>query len=155
MFRIWVDADACPRDAKRIVFRASQRVGVGVVVVADRVMPVPQTELVEMVRVPAGLDEADSYILDKLDASDIVITADIPLASEVVKKGAVAINPRGRTYTENNVAERLSTRNLMKELRDGGVIQGGPAPLRKADNRKFADSLDRLLTKKLAERKSP
>ncbi len=151
MYTIWLDGDACPKDVRRIVFKASERVGARVVMVADRIMPVPQSPLVEMVRVRSQPDEADRYILSELSPGDIVISADIPLAYEAVKNGAVVIDPRGQTHTADNVAARLSTRNLMKDLRDRGIVKGGPPPLGTTDTAAFANALDRILTKKLKD----
>ncbi len=146
---IWIDADACPAAIKDLVFRASRRLDIPVFLVANRDMYVPASSLVTLVRVAQGPDEADRYILQHVAPNDLVITADIPLAADVVDKQAVAINPRGELYTEENVKERLAMRNLMQDLRASGHIQGGPAQLNDTDRQKFAAALDRSLTKLL------
>lgn len=144
---IWVDADACPADIKDLVFRASRRLTMPVYLVSNRDMYVPPSSLVRLVRVPKDIDAADHYIVQHVAPNDVVITADIPLAAAVVNKDAAAINPRGEVYTPENIAERLAVRNLMQELRSSGAVQGGPAPLGAADRQKFANALDRTLTK--------
>ena len=147
--RLWIDADACPREIKQIVFRASDRLELAVCLVANTALPTPRSDRVTAVVVPRGLDEADDYIAEAVAAEDVVITADSPLAARIVEKGAVAIDPRGELYTEHNVQERLSVRNLMDELRSSGLVQGGPSPFSPTDTRKFAAAFDRLLTKRL------
>jgi hypothetical protein len=144
---IWVDADACPAEIKEQVFRASRRLAIPVSVVSNRSMYVPPASLVTLVLVPKEFDAADQHIVQHVAPHDLVITADIPLAALVVHKHAVAIDPRGDVYTPENIAERLAVRNLMHELRTTGAIQGGPAPLRATDRQKFANALDRSLTK--------
>jgi len=147
--RIWVDADACPREVKEVVYRASERLQVPVSLVANLMMEVPGYPLVTSVRVPHGADAADEHIVESVEAADVVITADIPLAAQVVQKGAVAIDPRGQVYDENNVHERLATRNLMDTLRGSGLVQGGPASFRTTDKQQFANALDRELAKRV------
>jgi uncharacterized protein YaiI (UPF0178 family) len=144
---IWIDADACPAAIKELVFRASRRLTIPVYLVANRAMYVPASSLVTLVRVSQEIDAADQYIVDHMVPHDLIITADIPLAAAVVDKHAVAINPRGEVYTEKNVKERLATRNLLQELRAGGMVQGGPAQLSAVDRQRFAAALDRCLTK--------
>ena len=144
--KIWIDADACPRVIKEILFRASERLKVSVCLVANKSLAKHNTHLVESIVVAEGFDIADDYIADHAVAEDLVITADIPLAARVVAKGGVALDPRGELYTEENVGERLSIRDLMMELRSGGLVQGGPAQFNMTDRQKFASSLDRLLT---------
>ena len=146
---IWIDADACPGGIKDIVFKASERLQIPVCLVANAQMSTPSSPLVSAVCLAQGADAADKHILEAVSADDIVITADIPLAAEIVEKGAVAIDPRGELYTEDNVKERLSVRNFMQTLRGGGLVLGGPPPLAAADKQRFAATLDRLLTKKL------
>ena len=147
--RIWIDADACPGEVKDLVFRASRRLEILTTLVANRSMHVPMSSWVRLVQVPPGPDEADLYITEHVGPNDLVITADIPLASAVVEQGAIAINPRGEIYTADNVQERLAVRNLMQELRGSGEIQGGPAQFSVTDRQKFASALDRSLTKLL------
>jgi uncharacterized protein YaiI (UPF0178 family) len=144
---IWIDADACPAAIKELVFRASRRLTIPVYLVANRVMYVPTSAPVTLVRVGQELDAADQYIVHHMAPHDLVITADIPLAAAVVDKHAVAINPRGEVYTEENVKERLAMRNLLQELRASGLVQGGPAQLSAVDRQRFAAALDRCLTK--------
>jgi len=145
--KIWIDADACPRVIKEILFKASQRLNVPVCLVANKSLAKHNSNLVESIVVADGFDIADDYIADNAGPDDLVITADIPLAARIVAKGGVALDPRGELYTEENVGERLSIRDLMMELRSGGLIQGGPAQFSMADRQKFASSLDRLLTR--------
>jgi uncharacterized protein YaiI (UPF0178 family) len=145
--KIWIDADACPRVIKEIVFRASQRLKVPVCMVANSDLSRAHTPLITSVRVAAGFDIADDYIAENADGRDLVITADIPLAARVVEKGGIALDPRGELYTEENVSERLSMRNLMQDLRNDGMLLGGPAQFGLADRQRFASSLDRLLTR--------
>ena len=145
--KIWIDADACPRGIKDMVYRASERLKIPVCLVANSDLSKAHTHLVSSVRVKDGFDVADDYIAEHAGASDLVITADIPLAARVVEKGGVALDPRGELYTEENVSERLSIRNLMQELRSDGVLVGGPAQFGLSDRQRFASSLDRLLTR--------
>ena len=147
--RIWVDADACPVVIKEMLYRAAERVGVELVLVANKLLKVPPSPLIRSLRVPAGFDVADRYIAQETTAGDLVITADIPLAADVVRKGALALNPRGELYTAENIGEHLSRRDLMDELRGLGLAGGGPPPLGDADRRSFAGKLDTVLTKAL------
>jgi uncharacterized protein YaiI (UPF0178 family) len=152
--KIWIDADACPGVIKQLVFRASARLNLEVCLVANRTISVPQSSLITLVRVAREFNEADTYIAQEVTADDLVITADLPLASAVVQKGAVAINPRGDLYSAENVGARLAVRNLMQDLRAHGLVQGGPAPLSETDRRKFAATFNNLLTKKLQSRRA-
>lgn len=145
--KIWIDADACPRIIKEIVFRASDRLKVPVVLVANKALAKHHTALVTSVIVPEGPDVADDYIAENFTPEDLVITADIPLAARVVAKGGVALDPRGELYTEENVGEKLAYRDLMHELRSAGMMAGGPAQMGMTDRQKFASALDRTLTK--------
>ena len=147
--RIWIDADGCPRPVKEVVFKASQRLKLPVTMVADRQVGRPTNSLVSLVVVPGDMDAADRYIAQNLRPGDLVITTDLPLAAQVVAKGAWGLNPRGELYTEENVRERLSLRDFMSDLRETGVITGGPAPYGPKDRRNFNDALDRLLTAQL------
>ncbi len=146
IMKIWIDADACPRVIKEIIFRASERLKVPVCLVANKGLAKHNTHLVESVLVEDGLDVADDYIVQNALPEDLVITADIPLAARIVANGGVALDPRGEVYTEENVGERLSVRDLMMELRSGGLVQGGPAQFGLTDRQRFASALDRLLT---------
>jgi uncharacterized protein len=145
--KIWIDADACPRVIKDMVFRASERLKVPVCLVANNDLTKSHTQWVTSVRVKSGFDVADDYIAENAQPSDLVITADIPLAARIVENGGVALDPRGELYTEENVGERLSMRNLMQELRADGLVQGGPGQFSLTDRQRFASSMDRLLTK--------
>lgn len=149
IMKIWVDADACPRVIKDIIFRASERLQVPVCLVANKGLTRHDSRLVESVVVPEGFDAADDYIVQHAAPEDLVITADIPLAARIVANGGVALDPRGEIYTEENVGERLSMRDLMMELRSGGVVQGGPAQFSLTDRQRFASALDRFLTRML------
>ncbi len=126
MMRIWIDADACPRMIKDFVYKVSRRLKVPVILVANSGIHVPRSNLVSLVVVGDGLDEADHHILKNCAVGDLVVTADIPLASSLVDNGVVAINPRGTVYTPDNVKEALATRNLTQELREEGIMSGGP-----------------------------
>lgn len=145
--KIWIDADACPRVIKEILFRASQRLQVPVCLVANKKLSKHDTRLVESIMVGEGFDVADDYIAEHASPDDLVITADIPLAARIVANGGIALDPRGELYTEENVGERLSMRDLMMELRSGGLVLGGPAQFSLTDRQRFASSLDRLLTR--------
>jgi uncharacterized protein YaiI (UPF0178 family) len=145
---IWVDADACPGAIKEILYRAAQRVGVPLTLVANQPLQKPPSKLIRTVQVPRGADVADRHIAERLQPGDLVITADIPLAAEVIAKGGEVINPRGEHYTTESIRERLAMRDLMTELRDIGVATGGPPPLTPSDRQAFANALDRLLARR-------
>jgi uncharacterized protein YaiI (UPF0178 family) len=145
--QIWVDADACPRVIKEILFRAARRVGVKTILVANQPMQIPGSDYIEAVQVRSGLDVADGYIVQHLQPEDLVITADIPLAAAVIAGGGYALNPRGEFYTANNVRERLALRDFMTQLRSGGVETGGPPAFSPRDREAFANQLDRFLAK--------
>jgi uncharacterized protein YaiI (UPF0178 family) len=145
---IWVDADACPKVIKEIIFRAAQRVEVHTTLVANQELQIPASPYLHVVQVKAGLDVADSYIVQHLQAGDLVITADIPLAAEAISKGAYALNPRGEFYDRVNIRQRLSLRDFMDELRSSGVETGGPPPFSQRDREAFANQLDRFLVKR-------
>ena len=143
--RIWVDADACPAVIKEILFRAAERAQVHVTLVANQWLRTPPSRFVSAIQVPGGFDVADSAIVERVRAGDLVVTQDIPLAARVLERGAVALNPRGERYTADNMAERLSMRNFMEELRGSGIQTGGPAALHVRDRQAFANQLDRWL----------
>ena len=145
--KIWIDADACPRVIKEIVFRAAERLRTPAVLVANVGLAKHHTPFVTSVVVPEGPDIADQYIAEHAAPHDLVITADIPLAARIVEQGGVALDPRGELYTEENVGERLAYRDLMHELRAGGLVQGGPAQFGLSDRQRFASALDRTLTR--------
>jgi uncharacterized protein YaiI (UPF0178 family) len=146
--QIWVDADACPGVIKDILFRAAERARVAVTLVANQWIRTPPSRYVRSVQVPAGLDVADTAIVQQLSPGDLVVTQDIPLAALVLEKGGIALNPRGELYTPDNMAERLSMRNFMDELRGAGVQTGGPAPLHARDRQAFANQLDGWLARR-------
>lgn len=144
--QIWVDADACPGEIKNLLFRAAERTQTRVTLVANQPIPTPHSEFIDSIRVAAGPDVADQRIVELVEAGDLVITADIPLAALVVDKGGQALDPRGELYTSANVGSRLAARNLMDELRGGGEITGGPSNFSAKDKQAFANQLDRWLT---------
>ncbi len=150
--QIWVDADACPLVCKEILFRVAERRQLNVTLVANQLMRVPGSRFIRALQVPAGADVADLEIVRLLAPGDLVVTADIPLASLVLEKGGYALNPRGEFYTVDNIAQHLSMRAFMDELRSGGVDTGGPAPYGNADRQNFANQLDRHLAKTRAGR---
>ena len=142
---IWIDADACPNVVKEILFRASQRTKTPITMVANQYIKKPSSPLIKTIQVSQGFDEADNYIVDNLEQGDLVITADIPLASDAIDKGADVINPRGEQYTKENIKQRLNMRDFMEQMRSTGEVSGGPPPLNQSDRQKFANALDRLL----------
>ena len=145
--KIWIDADAAPRDVKAVVFRAAQRLELPCVMVANQRMPAPlDNAFVSAVRVDGGPDVADAYIADNAVAGDIAITADIPLAAILVDKDVIVLDPRGELYSAENVRERLSVRDFMESLRTTGVDTGGPKPYGAREKQAFASALDRVLT---------
>ncbi len=145
--QIWVDADACPNVIKEILFRVAERLSIQLTLVANQPVKVPPSPFIRTIQVGAGFDVADNEIIRLASANDLVITADIPLASGAIEKGAYALNPRGEFYTRENIRERLSLRNFMDELRGSGVNTGGPPALDKRDRQAFANQLDRFLAK--------
>lgn len=147
--KIWIDADASPRIVKEIVFRASERLQVEVCLVANKPLAKHHSRLINSVVVSEGPDVADDYIAGHATPQDLVITADIPLAARIVEKGGVALDPRGELYTEDNVGERLSVRDMMQELRAEGFAGGGPAQFGLVDRQRFASAFDRTVTRLL------
>ncbi|RUR20703.1 YaiI/YqxD family protein [Legionella sp. km535] len=145
---IWVDADACPKIIKDILFRAAIRTKTHMTLVANAFLTYPNSPFIRSVRVEKGFDQADNFIVSHIQADDIVITADIPLASEVVAKNALAINPRGEIYTANNIKQRLTLRDMNEQLRSTGERIGGPPALSIKEKTAFANALDRCLARK-------
>jgi len=143
--KIWVDADACPNVVKDIIFRAANRTETFVTLVANQYIQTPRSKFINAIQVHQGFDVADDEIVKRLNAGDLVVTADIPLASDAISKGAVALNPRGELYTNENIKARLQMRNFMETLRNSGVDTGGPAALNHKDREKFANCLDKFL----------
>ncbi len=145
--KIWIDADACPGAVRDIVLKAAVRQKIEIVFVANKGLNLPESPLVSLVKVDAGPDVADQYIVDHASTSDLVVTQDIPLAHILVTAGIVTINPRGDVYTADNIGDRISVRDLMQGLRDTGEITGGPKQFGEKEKRAFASSFDRELTK--------
>jgi hypothetical protein len=145
--RIWVDADACPKVIKEILFRAAERRQIQPTLVANKLLYCPPSKVIRALQVPAGFDVADNKIVELTEAGDLVVTADIPLAAGVIAKGGHALNPRGELYTQDTIRERLTMRDFMDVLRSSGVETGGPAALSQADRQMFANQLDRFLAK--------
>ncbi len=146
--QIWVDADACPKPIKEILFRVAERWKLPVTLVANQSLRTPPSRFIKSVQVSAGFDVADNHIVQNLEMGDLVITADIPLAAEVIEKGGHALNPRGDFYTKENIGERLAMRDFFTQLRDSGVETGGAAAMNQADRQNFANQLDRFLQKR-------
>lgn len=143
--QIWVDADACPKAVKQVLFRAAERLAVTTTLVANQFIATPASKFISSLQVPAGLDVADDLIVEKMNPGDLVVTADIPLADQVITKGGWALNPRGMLYTTENIKDHLSRRDMFDELRTIGAVSGGPNPLGKKDVQAFANALDRFL----------
>jgi len=145
---IWIDADAAPREVKEIVYRAAQRLGLPAVLVANKDLAPPRgNPFVRAVRVAGGLDVADAYIAAQAQAGDVAVTADVPLAAKLVGRGVAVLDPRGTEYTEENVGDRLSMRDLMDHLRTAGLVTGGPRAFDARARQAFAAALDRVLTR--------
>jgi len=146
--KIWVDADACPGVVKEILFRAADRTGVQLTLVANQALSTPSSPNINSVQVPRGFDVADDEIVKRLEAGDLVITSDIPLAAEVIEKGGHALSPRGEMHTTENIRARLNMRDFLDTMRSSGVeMGGGPATFSQRDKQTFANELDRFLTK--------
>jgi uncharacterized protein YaiI (UPF0178 family) len=146
--KIWVDADACPGVIKEILFRAAERAEVPVTLLANHPLRVPRSPYIRFMQVSSGFDVADDEIVRRVEAGDLVVTADIPLASEVIEQGGHALSPRGERYTPDNIRSRLQMRDFMETMRASGVDTGGPPALNQADRKAFADQLDRILAKR-------
>ena len=149
--KIWVDEDACPVVIKDILFKAAERTRVELTLVANKSMRIPPSRYVQMLQVSSGFDVADNEIVKRLDAGDLVITADIPLAAEVIEKGGNALNPRGELYSADSIKSLLSMRDFLDNLRASGVDTGGPPALSQSDRNTFANQLDKLLTKHVGD----
>ncbi|HYE34824.1 YaiI/YqxD family protein [Methylocaldum sp.] len=145
--QIWVDADACPNVIKEILYRAAEKRQISLILVANQPLRTPPSRYIRALRVPAGFDVADNKIAQGIQPGDLAVTADIPLAAEVVEKGGYALNPRGQFYTKDNIREQLTLRNFMTELRNSGVETGGPSSLSQSDRQAFANQLDRFLSR--------
>lgn len=145
--RIWVDADACPNMIKEVLFRAAKRTELPLTLVANHFLRTPPSPLIRAVQVEGGFDVADDFIANETRPGDLVVTADIPLAAAVMKKGGHALNPRGEFYTDDNIRERVAMRNFMDQMRASGVQTGGPPALNDRDKQRFANSLDAFLAR--------
>ena len=145
--KIWVDADACPVVIKEILYRAAERTGVQLTLVANQALNTPNSSHINTLQVPRGFDVADDEIVKRLDAGDLVITSDIPLAAEVIEKGGHALSPRGELHTTENIRARLNMRDFLDTMRASGVDTGGPPAMSQRDRQDFANNLDRFLTK--------
>jgi len=145
--KIWVDADACPVVIKEILFKASERTGVQLTLVANQPVRVPPSRFISSIQVGSGFDVADNEIVKRVESGDLVITGDIPLAADVIEKGGHALSPRGERYTTENIKARLNIRDFMDTLRGSGIDTGGPPALNQGDRKSFADHLDRLLAR--------
>ena len=146
--KIWVDADACPKVIKDILFRASDRTGVSLTLVANHYLPTPKSPHIKAIQVTSGFDVADNEIVKRLSPDDLVITSDIPLAAEVIAKGGMALSPRGELYDKGNIGARLNMRDFMETMRASGIDTGGPPALSQGDRKAFADHLDKILSKR-------
>ncbi len=144
---VWVDADACPRAVREILYRAATRCGIDVVLVANQALDVPRSRHVRLLQVARGFDVADNEIAARTARGDLVVTADIPLAADALKRGAEVISPRGERFTDANIGERLNMRDFMDTMRASGLATGGPPPLSAADRQAFANALDRYLSR--------
>ncbi len=148
MMKIWVDADACPVVIKEILYRAADRTGVQLTLVANQPLHTPSSANIKTLQVPHGFDVADDEIVKRLSTGDLVITSDIPLAAEVIAKGGHALSPRGELHTTENIGARLNMRDFLDTMRSSGVeMGGGPAAFSQRDKQEFANNLDRFLTK--------
>ena len=150
MMKIWVDADACPALVRDMLFKASRRTGVALTMVANQPVRVPADPQISALQVSSGFDVADDAIVERAEPGDLVITADIPLAAEVIEKGALALNPRGELYTTETIRSRLNMRDFMDTMRSSGIQSGGPAAYGQREKQAFANQLDRLLAKHVA-----
>ncbi|SIN69795.1 YaiI/YqxD family protein [Halodesulfovibrio marinisediminis] len=149
--QIWVDADACPKVIKEVLFKVAVRRKVKTTLIANSQLSVPLSPYIDFIRVKNGFDEADNEIVALASAGDLVVTADVPLADKIVEKGAVGLNPRGQLYTVDNIKGLLRMRHLMEELRSGGMVSGGPAPLGARDKQEFTNQLDKYVTRRVKE----
>ena len=144
--KIWIDADACPVVIKEILYRAAERVPMEVILVANQSLQIPKSRYIKFIQVSQGFDVADNEIVKRLDAGDLVITSDIPLAADVIEKGGIALGPRGELHTTDNIRARLSMRDFMETLRSSGVDTGGPPALNQSDRKAFANHLDKIIS---------
>ena len=149
--KIWVDADACPKAIKEILFRAAQREQLELTLIANQALNVPPSAFINSIQVKSGFDEADDEILRRMSGGDLIITSDIPLAAEVLTKKGMALSPRGELFQESTIGERLRTREFLENLRSTGEVTGGPPPFDLRDRKAFSDHLDKLLRKRTSD----
>jgi uncharacterized protein YaiI (UPF0178 family) len=147
IMKIYVDADACPKVIKEVLYRTVNRRKIFMTLVADQFLKIPVSEYITAIQVEPGIDSADEKIVELVVPGDLVVTADVPLADKVIEKGGFALNPRGELYTELNIKERLAVRDILAEMRSCGIESGGPPPFSNKDKEKFTNQLDRFLTK--------
>ncbi len=145
--KIWVDADACPNSIKDILFRAAERTGISLALIANHEIQIPRSRYISFLRVAPGFDGADNEIVKRLSAGDLVITGDIPLAAEIIENQGIALSPRGELHTIDNIKARLTMRDLMESLRASGIDSGGQSPFNHGDRKAFADQLDKIITR--------
>jgi len=148
--KLWIDADACPNQVKEIMYKAANRKKIQLTLVANQYINIPKSPFITMTQVESGFDVADDYIVANVEPNDLVITSDIPLADELITKGAKVLTSRGEAFTEQNIKQKLNMRDFMETMRSSGIQSGGPAPLNAQDIQQFANALDRYLTKSSA-----
>ena len=144
--QVWIDGDACPKVIKEILYRMATRTKTSLIVVSNHAVSIPPSPFIKRIQVGSGFDVVDIYITDNISPSDLVITADIPFADSVITRGGFALNPRGEFYSENNIKQRLGSRNANETLRASGMISGGPSKYSPKDIQKFANTLDAWIT---------
>ena len=150
-FQIWVDADACPRAIKEVLYRAADKRRIPMTLIANQFLRTPASKFISTMQVATGFDVADNAIIERMSPGDLVVTQDIPLADEVITRGGQALNPRGTLYTRENIKDHLNRRDMLDELRSSGNVTGGPPALDKKDVQIFANALDRTLTRALQD----
>ena len=148
--QIWVDADACPVAIKQILFKAADRAQISITLIANHAMHLPPSQYLNFIQVVSGFDVADNEIIKRMNANDLVITSDVPLADAVITKGGLALSPRGEAFNANNIKSKLSMRDFMDVIRSSGVQTGGPSALSQADKQSFANQLDQWLNKQVS-----
>ncbi|MEO1880999.1 MAG: YaiI/YqxD family protein [Methylococcales bacterium] len=153
--KIWIDADACPVVVKEVLFKAAVRTHVQITLIANQYIRTPPSRYIDFIQVPSGFDAADHEIIKRLNKADLVITSDIPLAAEVIEKGADALNPRGELYTTDNIRAILTMRDFMDTLRSSGINTGGPSAISQNERQAFANQLDKWLVKRSRQNLSP
>jgi len=145
--KLWIDADACPNQVKEIMYKAANRKQIQLTLVANQYINIPKSPFIKMTQVESGFDVADDYIVEHVEPNDLVITSDIPLADELITKGAQVLTSRGEAFTKQNIKQKLNMRDFMETMRSSGIQSGGPPPLNAQDIQQFANALDRYLSK--------